>query len=76
MTPRGYSGAQRKLNTNKNLKSKISCQAPFKCLTAFDFSPSTFLACLFAGYSASDVLLAKCSLACQPISLYICSIPA
>jgi hypothetical protein len=49
MAPRGYSVACRKLNNNKNLKSKISCQTPFKCLTAFDFSPSTFRSCLFAG---------------------------
>ncbi len=27
-----YSGARRKLNHCKNLKSKISCQTPFKCL--------------------------------------------
>jgi hypothetical protein len=30
MVSMGYSGAQRKLTHDKNLKSKIFCQAPFE----------------------------------------------
>jgi hypothetical protein len=47
MAPKRYSGARKKLKNNKNLKSKISCQTPFKCLTAFDFRlPLSLLASL------------------------------
>jgi hypothetical protein len=33
MAPKRYSGALRKLIHEKNLKSKISCQIPFKDLS-------------------------------------------
>ncbi len=41
----GYSGARRKLISEKNLTSKISCQTPFKGSSLMSFTRKGFLVC-------------------------------